>query len=83
MRRDVHLDIGTRVIDIKTGDLGEVVEPFYMARPDIHEICIHWDRWKDSPERSECVDRAGIEYEGNGAYEEAFKRWGHDKKTDR
>jgi len=76
MRRDVHLDIGTKVINTKTGDLGEVAEPFYMARPDIHEICIQWDKWKGT-ERTECIDRADIEYKGNGEYERALKRFGH------
>lgn len=79
MRRDVHLDVGTRVIRPATGDLGEVVEPFYMARPDIHEIAVHWDAWGDS-ERSECIDRAEIEYEGSAEYASAFRRWGHDKE---
>lgn len=80
MRRDVHLDIGTRVINAKTGKLGTVAEPHYLARPDPHEICIHYDDM--SEESSTCDDRHDIEYKGNGSYEEALVRWGHVTRKD-
>jgi hypothetical protein len=75
MRRDVHLDIGTRVIDTTDGMLGKVTTPHYMAKPDPHEICINWDG--SGPETSGCIDRHNIEYEGNGIFEQELVKWGH------
>lgn len=78
MRRDVHLDIGTKVINTKTGRLGEVTEPHWLARPDPHEICIAYDGMQGSS----CDDRHDIEYKGNGSYEEALVKWGHVTRKD-
>lgn len=78
MRRDVHLSIGTKVINAKTGRLGEVTEPHYMARPDPHEVCIAYD----GSTGSFCEDRADVEYQGNGAYEDALVKWGHVTQAD-
>jgi hypothetical protein len=72
MRRDVHLDVGTRIINTKNGKLGRVEEPHYLAKLEFHEICVRYDDGgSDAPDRSE------IEYDGNGEFWSALVKHGH------
>ncbi|MFA5854276.1 MAG: hypothetical protein WC866_04285 [Patescibacteria group bacterium] len=75
MRDDVHLDVGTRVINTKTGKLGEVAEPHYLVRKSMprEEITIAYD----GEQGSYGTQRCDIAYKGSEAYETALKRFGH------